>query len=352
MKLSIVTTMYQSASYVQEFYERASAAASQVVGDSFEIVFVNDGSPDDSLQIAVDLTEQDPRVLVVDLSRNFGHHKAMMAGLGHARGERVFLIDCDLEEEPEWLASFTQALETQAADVIYGRQEKRKGGWFERWSGAAYYTMFNWLIDIDHPRNICTARLMSRRYVRALLRHQEREPVISCLWVITGFKQCEHVVRKHEHSPTTYGLFQKIGLAVNAVTSFSEFPLRLIFYVGTCIFTVSSCYAAYLIVRRLVVDQNVDGWTSLMVSLWLLGGMLISFVGVVGIYLAKVFKEIKARPNSIVRHVYGRDVDWDAHLAQSYGQRFPALAHTTDAYDHAHHQRLLGAPAQGPGHSS
>lgn len=306
MRLSIVATLYRSAAHLPEFHRRASAAARELVGDDYEIVLVNDGSPDDSLERAVALADADPHLVVVDLSRNFGHHKAMMTGLEHAVGERIFLIDSDLEEEPEWLLEFARAMDDEKVDVVYGRQQERKGGWFERWSGELYYTVFNWLSNIQHPRNIVTARLMTRRYVEALLRYRERELVISCLWVITGFRQSEKVVRKHMRSATTYTLSRKISHAVNAVTSFSEVPLRLIFYIGMIIFSLSLLYALHLVGRRLFFAETVDGWTSVMVSIWVLGGLVISFIGIIGIYLSKVFTETKQRPYTIIREVHGR----------------------------------------------
>jgi putative glycosyltransferase len=306
MKLSIVATLYQSAPYIREFHERATAVAKQYAGDDYEIVLVNDGSPDNSLELAVQLTEADSHVVVIDLSRNFGHHKAMMAGLEHAKGKHVFLIDSDLEEEPEYLISFAQQMERDACDVVYGVQEKRKGGWFERWSGEVYYSVFNFLSDIEHPRNIVTARLMTRRYVDALLQFQEREMVISCLWVITGFKQCAQAVKKHMTSATTYSLAKKIDHLTNSITSFSAVPLRLIFYTGLSIFACAVLYAGYLVFHKLVLATPMDGWTSVMVSIWLLGGMIISFVGLIGIYLSKVFSESKRRPSTIVREIYGQ----------------------------------------------
>jgi len=306
MKLSIVATLYQSAPYINEFHERASASAKQMVGDDYEIVLVNDGSPDKSLDLAIRLTEQDSHVVVVDLSRNFGHHKAILAGLTQARGEQIFLIDSDLEEKPEWLLDFSSTMAVEAAEVVYGVQEARKGNWFERWSGELYYSVFNYLANIDHPRNIVTARLMSRRYVDALLKFREREIVISCLWVITGFKQCAQPVKKLAHSSTTYSLTKKIGQATNAITSFSEAPLRLIFHIGSIIFALTLIYAGYLIFQKLVVGTPMDGWTSVMVSIWLLGGMIISFIGVIGIYLSKVFSETKQRPSFIVRAIHGQ----------------------------------------------
>ncbi|MGH9204016.1 MAG: glycosyltransferase, partial [Vicinamibacterales bacterium] len=122
VRLSIVTSMYESAPFLKEFHARCTAAARRLT-ESYEIIFVNDGSPDDSLRVAIDLHTSDRHVRVIDLSRNFGHHKALMTGLAHARGDLVFLIDCDLEEEPDWLQPFHEALETSGADVIYGVQE-------------------------------------------------------------------------------------------------------------------------------------------------------------------------------------------------------------------------------------
>jgi putative glycosyltransferase len=306
MKLSIVATLYQSTDYVTQFHERASAVAQQLVGNDYEIILVNDGSPDNSLEIAVQLTQSDPHVVVIDLSRNFGHHKAMMTGLAYAKGEQVFLIDSDLEEEPEWLAEFARTMVTESADVVYGVQETRKGNWFERWSGEIFYSIFNYLVNIDHPRNIVTARLMSRRYVDALLQFREREMVISCLWVISGFKQCECMVKKHSGSATSYSFAKKIGHATNAITSFSEVPLRMIFYIGLIIFTFSLIYAGYLVFHKLILASPMDGWTSVMVSVWLLGGMVISFLGLIGIYVSKIFSETKQRPHTIIRKIYGQ----------------------------------------------
>lgn len=306
MKLSIVATLYRSAPFVAEFHRRATDAAVAFAGADYEIVLVNDGSPDESLQIAAGLAKSDPHVLVVDLSRNFGHHKAMMAGLDHASGDFVFLIDSDLEEEPEWLAAFAGALAAGGHDVVFGEQITRKGGWFERVSGEIFYRVFNLLANIDHPRNLTTARLMTRRYVDALLQHRERELVISCLWVITGFSQQAHPVKKLSRGGTSYSVARRLSHVVNAMTSFSETPLYLIFYCGLAIFSTSLLYAVYLVVWRFFVPAAADGWTSVMVSIWLLGGLMISFVGIIGVYLAKVFSETKQRPYVIVRAIHGQ----------------------------------------------
>jgi putative glycosyltransferase len=132
--------------------------------------------------------------------------------------------------------------------------------------------------------------------------------VISCLWVIAGFKQCARPVKKHMGSATTYSLAKKIELATNSITSFSEVPLRLIFYIGLIIFAGALLYAGYLVFHKLVLATPLDGWTSVMVSIWLLGGMIISFVGLIGIYLSKVFSETKQRPSIIVREIHGQSI--------------------------------------------
>lgn len=306
MKLSIVATLYQSAPYIHEFYERATAVAQQLVEDDYEIILVNDGSPDNSLDLAVELAQDETNIVVVDLSRNFGHHKAMMTGLAHAQGERIFLIDSDLEEEPEWLTSFTAKMDKESCDVVYGIQEKRKGSWFERWSGQWFYQLFKLLTGFALPENVVTARLMTRRYVEGLLKHQEREVFMAGLWHITGFTQLPHKVKKHRTSKTTYTFPRKMSLLVNSVTSFSNAPLVSIFYIGAAISLFALLYIAYLVVHWLFLATPLSGWTSVMASIWLLGGMIISFIGVVGIYLSKIFSETKQRPYTIVRRVYGK----------------------------------------------
>lgn len=309
MKLSIVATLYQSATYVASFHQRASAAAWQLVGDDYEIILVNDGSPDNSLDVAVKLTEIDDHVVVVDLSRNFGHHKAMMTGLAHATGERVFLIDSDLEEEPEWLNIFAVKMANETCDMVFGVQAQRKGDWFERVTGGFYYSVFRMLTGISQPNNIVTARLMSKRYVNALLLHQERELNIGGLWIIAGFKQCQQTVIKHATSPTTYSLSRKFSHLVNAVTSFSSLPLVFTFYSGLMISLSALVYIVYLSFRYLFISSPPDGYTSIIASIWLFSGLIIFFVGIQGIYIAKVFSEVKQRPYTIIRKIYAKHPD-------------------------------------------
>lgn len=303
MKLSIVTTLYKSAGTIEEFIQRASAAARKIT-DSYEIVIVDDGSPDNSLEIALKSATSDPHVVVVELSRNFGHHKALMTGLMHARGDFAFLIDSDLEEAPELLAEFWPRLDREGADVVYGYQRERGGSWFRKATGAAAYWLIDRLIPYKIPHNHITLRLMRKDYVRALVQHKEQQTVIGGLWVITGFRQIGVPVDKKVRKSASYRYFQRLQAFVDSVTSFSEAPLVFIFYLGVVISLVASVCALTLIVRYFLVGAPVAGWLSVMVSVWFLGGVTIFSIGVLGIYLSKIFIETKNRPYTIVRRIY------------------------------------------------
>jgi putative glycosyltransferase len=304
MKLSIVTTMYKSAGHLAEFCERISRCADGLSYD-YEIVLVNDGSPDASRELALEMMAKNPRIVLVDLSRNFGHHQAMMSGLEHARGDRVFLIDCDLEEEPELLAEFHRRYEAEGdCDVVYGYQTRRKGTLFERISGWLFYKLINSLSDIEFYENLLTARLMSRRYVDSLLRYREREIVISGLWALTGFKQVGVAASKGFRGASSYTLLAKFRMVVNSVASFSARPLFVIVIVGLVISALSLLGLVYMFLSVLIAGSAVPGWASVMISVWFLGGLIILFLGVIGTYIAKIFIETKNRPLTIVRAVH------------------------------------------------
>jgi putative glycosyltransferase len=303
MQLSIVTTLYYSAPYLKEFYTRICAAAEKIT-NNYEIILVNDGSPDASLHMAIALYENDPRVKVIDLSRNFGHHKAAMTGLAHASGDLVFSIDVDLEEDPELLNSFYDTFKHADADVVYGVQSKRKGGVWERVTGAVFYWLFNLLSTAKIPRNLLMSRLMSQRYVRSLIAHKESELDISGLWFITGFKQIPVKVAKHSKKDTTYTLSKKAMLMVRSITGFSNKPLLYIAVLGAAILAMTTILSLYILGVRIFVGTPPSGYLSIILSIWFLGGLIIFSIGVVAIYLSVIFTETKNRPYTIIRQIY------------------------------------------------
>lgn len=309
MKLSVVTTMYHSAPHLQEFYA-CMAKTVEIITSDYEIVFVNDGSPDDSLNTALSIREKDNKVKIIDLSRNFEHHKAMMTGLSFSKGDLVFLIDCDLEEEPEWLGLFyKQFLNEENCDVIYGQQKKRKGSLYEQMTGAIFYIFFNSLSNFKIPHNLTTARLMTRRYVDSLLKFTERELFLAGVWQITGYRQVPMKVVKLSRGKSTYTFSRKTEILINSVVNFSDRPLRFIFYSGLVITLFAFLYIIYIVIARFFLGQGIEGWTSLIASVWLLGGIIISFLGIIGIYISNIYVETKNRPYTIVRAVYGIEQD-------------------------------------------
>ncbi len=305
MLISVVTSLYRSSPYVHEFHRRICQTLDAITSE-YEIIYVNDGSPDDSLDKALAICRAHPHVKLVDLARNFGQHKALMTGLMHTRGEYVFLIDADLEEEPELLARFWDEIrQSPGTDVVYGVQAIRKGRLIERWSGRFFYWLLDRLSSVTIPRNLITARLMTRRYVDALLRYREREVFLAGIWAATGFIQRSVVVRKLSQSPTTYTIRRKVAILINSVTSFSDRPLVMIFYLGLIITLIAAIYIFKLLVQKFWFKIGVEGWVTIVASLWLLGGVTIFCIGVIGIYLSKIFIETKRRPYTIVRQIYG-----------------------------------------------
>jgi putative glycosyltransferase len=304
MRLSVVTTLYKSAVHVEEFYRRASEAAGRIT-DDYEIVMVDDGSPDTSLDIACALAAKDGRVRVVELSRNFGHHKALMAGLDHAKGELCFLIDSDLEEDPALLGAFLEKMQSTDCDVVYGFQERRKGEALESAGGRIAWYWINKLYSIDIPVNQCTVRLMRREYVDALLLHRESNTIIGGLWVITGFRQVGIPIAKNHRKESSYSLLLRFVTLLNGITSFSTVPLNLMVGFGMIVSFISFAFGIFVILEKLIRNTAV-GWASLIVSIWFMGGVIVFCLGVIGIYVSRIFVETKNRPYVIVRRIHQR----------------------------------------------
>lgn len=302
-RLSIVSTLYQSSATVEDFVVRSIATAHDLVGDDFEILLVNDGTPDDSFDKACHLLRKYPQLVLIDLSRNFGHHSALLAGLEHSSGDLIFLVDSDLEEEPEWLITFSKKMRELEADVVFGYQEKRKGSWFERASGAIYWSLFRGLTGLSVPPNIVTCRLMTRRYVNALLEFKEVEISIGGLFAVAGFYQVGIPVSKGSKGHSTYSLRLKVWHLLNSIVSFSTRPLEAIFVLGLAMTLVGFSIAGYLIFAALAWNQPPVGWTSVMASLWVIGGIVVLSLGVIAIYVSKIFLESKRRPRVVVKQI-------------------------------------------------
>lgn len=303
MKLSIVATLYKSSATIDEFVRR-SFAASAAITDDVEIVLVNDGSPDDSLQRALTLHRADPRIVVVDLSRNFGHHKAMMTGLRHAAGDLVFLIDSDLEEEPELLTRFYARFCEGDCDVVYGVQQTRRGGRWERLPGELFFRLSRWLSREAIALNTMVARLMTREYVNAVIRHRDREFLIANLFQLAGFRQVALQARKLSSSPSTYSGRMRMEMAIRYITTTSPALLYGVLYMGVAISALSGVFILYILARYVTTGVGISGYASIIISVWFFGGLTTLILGFLSIYIANILSETKRRPYVIVRKVF------------------------------------------------
>jgi putative glycosyltransferase len=336
MKLSVVTTLYRSTATIEEFYRR-SVKTAEALGYDVEVIMVNDGSPDDSLERALRLQQDDRRVIVVDLSRNFGHHKAMMIGLSYARGDRVFLLDSDLEEQPEDLVRFNERFAEGDCDVVYGVQEKRRGNLLQRVPGELFFFFVQLLSDQPLPRNVVVSRLMSGDYVRALVRHRDREFMIVHLMKLTGFRQVPVLIRKLSRASSTYSPRMRVAMAVKFLTTTSTRLLYLILYAGLLIFGLSTAVIIYFISRYLASGVGVDGFTSQIVSIWFFGGLITLILGILGIYIANISAETKRRPYAVIRHVH--------RVPAAFSQR------SRRPFDRLQHVEEVSHGGNGPGDS-
>lgn len=310
MRLSIVTTLYRSAPFLDQFYRRVSATAKQEFGDAYEIVFVNDGSPDNSLQLALRLQADDTHIKIVDLSRNFGHHAAIVAGLANCSGELIFLIDSDLEEQPEWLALFVEKIEECGVDVVYGIQQERVSSRISNMFGEMFWSALNVMSSVRIPHSPMTCRIMTRRYVDSLLDVGDRVLYLAGVFAWTGFSQVsiplKKIPRPRAHA-SSYSLSRKLIQVADSFSSFSVAPLSLIFLTGLLTWLGSVLFGLLLLIEKLLHPEMVlSGFTSIMLSIWFLGGGTILVLGILGLYVAKIFQEVKRRPLYIVRDIYQR----------------------------------------------
>lgn len=301
--ISVVTSLWRSAPYIKDFHARHLAGLEKL-GVDYEFIFVNDGSPDDSAARVMELIKTHPHVTLLDLSRNFGQHAAMFAGLGHAKGDYVYATDCDLEEDPENItALYEKIVGDPEIDVVYGVLRTRTGGPVRRLFGKLFYVVLDVLSEVKVPRDQAWQRIMTRAYVEALLRYNEVESLPAGLMVLAGFNQVPMLIEKRYKGSTTYTFGKRLALALNAITAFSSKPLTIIGVSGLCISCLAFLLLVVVVIQKLFFLNIQTGWTTVVGSIWLVGGLILSSLGVMGTYLGKMFNQMKNRPLYIVRSV-------------------------------------------------
>lgn len=301
--ISIVTPVYGCCDSLRSLYSRLIKTLTGLT-NSFEIIMVNDASPDKSWETIKELSEKDDRLKGINLSRNFGQHRAITAGLDHAKGDWIVVMDCDLQDQPEEIVKLYKKAQ-EGFDIVFGRRVNRQDSYFKRLSSRAYYKLYDYLADTKTDYTIANFSIISKKVLNALKLYRESNRAYTLLIDMVGFKKA-HIDIKHsqrEEGKSSYTLKKLLNLALDSIIYHSNKPLRLSIKFGFFIATLSLIYAIYLVSIYFINGTSVEGWTSVMVSIYFIGGLLFMNLGFIGLYIGKVFDETKARPLYIIDEV-------------------------------------------------
>jgi polyisoprenyl-phosphate glycosyltransferase len=306
-ELSVVIPIYNEIENIPVLYDRLVAVLAEVAS-SFEIVFVDDGSRDGSVEKLNALAAGDNRVTVLELARNFGHQMAITAGLDFARGRAIAVMDADLQDPPEVLPDFI-AKWRNGHDVVYAIRERRKEGWLKRTSYAAFYRLLRRVSNIEIPLDAGDFCVMDRRIVDLLKEMPERSRFVRGIRSWVGFKQVGIPFERHaRHSGVPkYTVGRLTLLALDGLISFSYVPLRIIMAIGLSVSLASLVLAVFFFVKKLIYGLTPPGYASIIVSIFFLAGIQLVTVGVIGEYVGRIFEEAKRRPMYVLRRVSRAD---------------------------------------------
>ena len=305
--VSVVVPCYNEESNIAALHCRVAAACRRAVGESYEIVLFNDGSRDATWLAMLTEQSRDARVVAVDLSRNHGHQLALSAGLSIAGGDRILILDADLQDPPELLADML-ALMAEGHDVVYGHRIERKGeGVFKRVSAKLFYRVLRFLSDVPIPIDAGDFRLVSRRVVDLLLSMPEQGRFVRGMIAWTGFSQAPlPYTREPRHAGrSNYPFLRMLAFSVDAITAFSIRPLRIAAILGASFGVCGLLFLAYALFSW-ASGVAVSGWTSLMAAILLLGGAQLCVLGIIGEYVGRLVVESKGRPLFVIREVRTR----------------------------------------------
>jgi glycosyltransferase involved in cell wall biosynthesis len=303
--LSVVIPIFNEEETLEKLYERLRAALEKTA-ESFEVVFVNDGSRDASERMLVEFHRRDPRFKSIHFSRNFGHQTALTCGLDHARGRAVVAMDGDLQDPPEVLPDLL-ARWREGYDVVYAVRQKRKEGVLKRTAYKGFYWLLRRVSYLDIPLDSGDFSLIDRRVIDILKQMPERNRFVRGLRTWAGFRQIgyEYAREARFAGESKYSLGKLMKLAFDGLVSYSYVPLRLVSNVGMLVSLSSLVYMGYLLVSRLFGGTPIAGWTSTVVILLVLGGVQLLSLGVIGEYVGRIFEEVKHRPHYVVRERVG-----------------------------------------------
>ncbi len=306
IRYSIIVPLYNEELVIEETYKRLTEVMARTK-ESYELVFVNDGSRDKTEQLAKEIIAQDKHVCLINFSRNFGHQTAISAGMDNARGQAVVVIDADLQDPPEVILQMIEKWK-QGYDVVYGKRLARKGETaFKKVTAKVFYRFLSSMTNIDIPTDTGDFRLIDRKVCDAMKTIKEKNRYIRGLVSWVGFKQTsvEYVREERFAGETKYPLKKMLKFASDAITSFSDKPLRVAAYLGNAISLVSFLYLLYVVIRKLTVGDFGEGWASIVAISLFFNGVVLIVLGIIGEYIGRIYDECKNRPLYIIDEKIG-----------------------------------------------
>lgn len=306
MKISVVIPMYGCRAAVEELYNRLKQSISKLT-DDFEIIMVNDNCPQNSWEVIQQVCEKDKRVKGIELSRNFGQMKAILAGLDYSTGDWVVVMDCDLQDRPEEIPNlYNKAME--GYDIVFARRAQRKDSGLKVLVSNTFYKLYGWAIDGKYDGAVCNFSIVKRTAINAYcqMREQHRSYVMYLNWL--GFRQTTIDVEHNERfeGKSSYNMRKRINMAFDILTSQSEKILYLAVKFGMTMALLSFFIIIGLIVNYFTANVST-GWTSIIATLCLVGGIIITVIGIVGIYVGNIFMQVKQRPLYVIRQILNDD---------------------------------------------
>ena len=302
---SVVIPVFNEEDNLESLYHRLSKVLENPC-KNYEIIFVDDGSTDNSLKIIMRLRETDSGVKIISFSRNFGHQVAITAGIDYASGSAVIVMDADLQDPPEVIPRLVEKWR-EGYDTVYAIRESRKDPIFKKAIAFIFYRLFRRMSDVDIPVDAGDFRLMSRRVVDILKAMPERNRYLRGLASWIGFRQARvrYARDKRYAGKSKYTLWKLARLALDGVTAFSHFPLRLVTQLGLVVSLVGFIYIAKMIIDALLFGRTVPGWTTLMAAVLFLGGVQLIVIGVIGAYIGRIYVEVQQRPLYLIKAKIG-----------------------------------------------
>ena len=301
--LSVVSPVYGCSTSLIELCNRLSETINKITND-YEIILVNDSSPDNAWEVIQKLCEKDKKVKGINFSRNFGQHYAITAGLNYTKGEWIVVMDCDLQDKPEEITNLYQKTK-EGYDSVFAQRKKRKDSFVKRLFSKLFYRLFSYLTETKQDASVANFGIYNRKVIDSVLQMKDQIRYFPTMVQWVGYKK--HYLEVEHHSradgDSSYNFKSLTKLAINNIVAFSDKPLRLTVRIGFYTSLISLLIGAYYLYRYITGEIVVLGFASLIISIWFLSGLIISILGVIGLYLGKTFEKTKDRPAFLINNI-------------------------------------------------